>query len=148
MRYHLIMDADDTLWENNIYFEQAIHAFVTFLDHSRLSREEVRAVLDEVERLMGYGSVNFTKSLVETYRRLAEKDLQEQVPDEAQQVVYNIKQVSDRLGLRPHVIRKAYEQLEERGALHIDAKSFPTKRKQQLPLPLDTETTDNSGNER
>ena len=78
MRFYLIMDADDTLWENNIYFEQAIHAFVTFLDHSRLSREEVRAVLDEVERLMGYGSVNFTKSLVETYRRLAEKDLQEQ----------------------------------------------------------------------
>ena len=78
MRFQLIMDADDTLWENNIYFEQAIHAFVTFLDHSRLSREEVRAVLDEVERLMGYGTVNFTKSLVETYRRLAEKDLQEE----------------------------------------------------------------------
>ena len=78
MRYHLIMDADDTLWENNIYFEQAIHNFVTFLDHSLLSREEVRAVLDEVEHLMGYGSVNFTKSLVETYRRLAEKDLQEE----------------------------------------------------------------------
>jgi len=78
MRFHLILDADDTLWENNIYFEQAIHAFVTFLDHSQLSREEVRAVLDEVERLMGYGSVNFTKSLVETYRRLAEKDLQEE----------------------------------------------------------------------
>src|SRR5207245_4224094 len=78
MRYHLIMDADDTLWENNIYFEQAIHSFITFLDHSRLSREEVRAVLDEVERLMGYGSANFTKSLVETYRRLAEKDLQEE----------------------------------------------------------------------
>ena len=78
MRFHIIMDADDTLWENNIYFEQAIHAFVTFLDHSRLSREEVRSVLDEVERLMGYGTVNFTKSLVETYRRLAEKDLQEE----------------------------------------------------------------------
>ena len=78
MRYHLLIDADDTLWENNIYFEQAIHAFITFLDHSRLSREEVRAVLDEVERLMGYGSANFTKSLVETYRRLAEKDLQEE----------------------------------------------------------------------
>jgi len=78
MRYHLVMDADDTLWENNIYFEQAIHNFVTFLDHSQLTHEEVRAVLDEVERLMGYGSVNFTKSLVETYRRLAEKDLQEE----------------------------------------------------------------------
>jgi len=78
MHYHLLIDADDTLWENNIYFEQAIHAFITFLDHSRLSREEVRAVLDEVERLMGYGSANFTRSLVETYRRLAEKDLQEE----------------------------------------------------------------------
>ncbi len=78
MQYHLLIDADDTLWENNIYFEQAIHAFITFLNHSRLSREEVRAVLDEVERLMGYGSANFTKSLVETYRRLAEKDLQEE----------------------------------------------------------------------
>ncbi len=78
MRYHLFIDADDTLWENNIYFEQAIHAFITFLNHSRLSREEVRAVLDEVERLMGYGSANFTKSLVETYRRLAEKDLQDE----------------------------------------------------------------------
>ena len=91
MRYHLIMDADDTLWENNIYFEQAIHAFVTFLDHSRLSREEVRAVLDEVERLMGYGSVNFTKSLVETYRRLAEKDLQEQDIERVRQLGEQIR---------------------------------------------------------
>jgi len=78
MRYHLLIDADDTLWENNIYFEQAIHGFITFLDHSRLTREEVRTVLDEVERLMGYGTANFTRSLVETYRRLAEKDLRDE----------------------------------------------------------------------
>ena len=63
MRYHLLVDADDTLWENNIYFEQAIHSFISFLDHSQLSPAEVRAVLDEVERLMGYGSANFTRSL-------------------------------------------------------------------------------------
>ncbi len=55
MRYHLLIDADDTLWENNIYFERAIHAFIAFLDHSRLTPQEVRTVLDEVERLMGYG---------------------------------------------------------------------------------------------
>lgn len=70
----------------------------------------------------------------------AQRISEEQKQDESQHVVYNIKQVSDRLGLRPHLIRKAYEQLEERGALHIDAKSFPTRRKQQMPLPLDTET--------
>ena len=77
MRYHLLIDADDTLWENNIYFEQAIHDFITFLNHSRLAPEEVREVLDDVERLMGYGSANFTRSLVETYRRLAEGDPQD-----------------------------------------------------------------------
>jgi putative hydrolase of the HAD superfamily len=74
MRYHLVLDADDTLWENNVYFEQAIHEFIGFLNHSRLTHEEVREALDEVERLMGYGSANFTRSLVETYRRLAEAE--------------------------------------------------------------------------
>jgi len=78
MRQHLLIDADDTLWENNIYFEHAIHAFIEFLNHSRLSPTEVRAVLDEAERLMGYGATNFTRSLEETYRRLAEKDILEE----------------------------------------------------------------------
>lgn len=78
MPYHLLIDADDTLWENNIYFEQAIHTFITFLDHSVLTPAEVRAVLDEVERMMGYGSVSFTSSLIETYRRLAEKEVREE----------------------------------------------------------------------
>ena len=94
MRYHLLIDADDTLWENNIYFEQAIHGFITFLNHSRLSPLEVRAVLDEVERLMGYGSANFTRSLVETYRRLAEKDLYD---EDVQQV----RQFGERLRSQP-----------------------------------------------
>lgn len=75
MRQHLLIDADDTLWENNIYFEQAIHAFIEFLAHSSLTAAEVRAVIDEVERTMGYGSANFTKSLVQTYQRLAERDI-------------------------------------------------------------------------
>ena len=78
MRYHLLIDADDTLWENNIYFEQAIHGFIEFLDHSSLTPAEVRAVIDEFERILGYGSANFTNSLVETYRRLAEKDYREE----------------------------------------------------------------------
>ncbi|HJT56667.1 MAG TPA: HAD family hydrolase [Ktedonobacteraceae bacterium] len=78
MRYHLLIDADDTLWENNIYFEQAIHEFIEFLNHSSLTPDEVRAVLDEFERLNGIGSANFTQSLEQTYRRLAEKDLDEE----------------------------------------------------------------------
>ncbi|GAC1695154.1 MAG: HAD family hydrolase [Ktedonobacteraceae bacterium] len=78
MRQYLLLDADDTLWENNIYFEQATHDFITFLNHSHLSRAEVQVVIDEAERLMGYGSANFTKSLVETYHHLAEKDIRDE----------------------------------------------------------------------
>lgn len=77
MKQHLLIDADDTLWENNIYFEEAVHEFIRFLAHSSLQPEDVRAVLNEVERDMGYGSLNFTRSLLETYRRLAERDLTE-----------------------------------------------------------------------
>jgi len=91
MRYHLFIDADDTLWENNIYFEQAIHSFITFLDHSQRTREEVRAVLDEVERLMGYGVANFTSSLVETYRRLTEKELREEDVQQVRQFGESIR---------------------------------------------------------
>jgi putative hydrolase of the HAD superfamily len=94
MRYHLLIDADDTLWENNIYFEQAIHDFIIFLNHSQLSTEGVRAVLDDIERLMGYGSANFTRSLVETYRRLAEKDL---LDEDVQQV----RQFGERIRAQP-----------------------------------------------
>jgi len=92
--YHLLIDADDTLWENNIYFEQAIHAFIEFLNHSSLSSAEVRVVLDEIERFMGYGSANFTNSLVKTYRRLTEKDIRDED-------VRHVRQLGEQLRSRP-----------------------------------------------
>ncbi len=48
-KQHLIFDADDTLWENNIYFEQAFDEFCEYLNHSSLTPEEIRGVLDEIE---------------------------------------------------------------------------------------------------
>ncbi len=124
MRYHLLIDADDTLWENNIYFEQAIHAFITFLNHSQLTPEEVRAVLDEVERLMGYGSANFTRSLVETYRRLAEKDFQdediqqvqrfgEQIRSHPLQLLAGVKETLNYLSPRHDLVLLTKGDLEE-----------------------------------
>ena len=126
MRLHLIMDADDTLWENNIYFEQAIHAFVTFLDHSRLSREEVRSVLDEVERLMGYGTVNFTKSLVETYHRLAEKDLQE---EDVEQVRRFGEQISSQPLQLLEGVRETLDYLSTRHDLYLLTKGDSEEQK-------------------
>jgi putative hydrolase of the HAD superfamily len=81
-RQFLLIDGDDTLWENNVYFEQAIEAFIDFLAHSSMSRDQVRAALDEIERMNvqvhGYGSASFTKNLQQTYERLAERDLRPQ----------------------------------------------------------------------
>src|SRR2546423_14935700 len=81
-RQFLLIDGDDTLWENNVYFERAIEAFIDFLGHSTMSREQVRAALDEIERMNvpvhGYGSASFMKNLQQTYERLAERDLRPQ----------------------------------------------------------------------
>lgn len=81
IRQHLIIDADDTLWQNNIYFERAIEDFLDFLDHSTLTRKEARAAFDEVERanagIHGYGARAFAQSLRQFYTRLAERDLDE-----------------------------------------------------------------------
>jgi putative hydrolase of the HAD superfamily len=81
MRQHLIIDADDTLWENNIYFERAFDEFCDFLSHSTMTPQQVRDVLDAIERvnasIHGYGSVNFGRNLRQTYEQLAERAIAE-----------------------------------------------------------------------
>jgi putative hydrolase of the HAD superfamily len=71
----LLIDADDTLWENNIYFERAIAAFISYLNHHEYSPSEVRAALNDVERETilehGYGISSFTRSLVTCFERLS-----------------------------------------------------------------------------
>ena len=71
----LLIDADDTLWENNIYFERAIAAFISFLDHKEHSPAEVRQTLNGVERetilAHGYGLSSFSRSLVDCFERLS-----------------------------------------------------------------------------
>jgi len=78
---HLIFDADDTLWENNIYFEEAFDEFCDYLNHSTLSPAEIRSVLDEIEiannRVHGYGAVNFGRNLSQCFLRLAERAVDE-----------------------------------------------------------------------
>ena len=71
----LLIDLDDTLCENNIYFERAIADFITFLDHKTHSPEEVREVLNQAERdsivKHGYGLHSFAHSLVDCFERLS-----------------------------------------------------------------------------
>jgi putative hydrolase of the HAD superfamily len=71
----LLIDADDTLWENNIYFERAIAGFISFLNHHEFSPEQVREVLNDVEReciiTHGYGLHSFAHALGRTFERLS-----------------------------------------------------------------------------
>ena len=72
---NLLIDADDTLWENNIYFERAIASFISFLNHHEFTPEQVREVLNEVERECivkhGYGLDSFAHALADTFERLS-----------------------------------------------------------------------------
>ncbi len=74
MRPTLIVDADDTLWENEAYYEQCIAEFGQLMATLGLDREEAERTVDEVERervpLTGYGPLQFTENMVIAYERL------------------------------------------------------------------------------
>ncbi|MGD0683049.1 MAG: haloacid dehalogenase, partial [Terracidiphilus sp.] len=71
----LLFDADDTLWENNVYFERAIAAFISYLNHHEYTPAEVRQALNTAERETilshGYGLTSFTRSLLTCFERLS-----------------------------------------------------------------------------
>jgi putative hydrolase of the HAD superfamily len=71
----LLIDADDTLWENNVYFERAIAAFISYLNHHEYTPAEVRQALNTVERetilAHGYGLSSFSRSLLACFERLS-----------------------------------------------------------------------------
>jgi len=81
----LLIDADDTLWENNVYFERAIAAFISYLNHREYSPAEVRLTLNAVERetilAHGYGLTSFKRSLVECFTRLSAEAVTEEKAD-------------------------------------------------------------------
>ena len=63
----LFVDADDTLWENNIYFEAVVADYLSLAGRHGCAPEQARARLIEVERervgRFGYGIANFQASI-------------------------------------------------------------------------------------
>jgi putative hydrolase of the HAD superfamily len=72
---NLLIDADDTLWENNILFERVITQVQALLRTFNVDAQIFRQQLDEAELehipVYGYGTVNFARSLVRTFERVA-----------------------------------------------------------------------------
>jgi putative hydrolase of the HAD superfamily len=72
---NLLFDADDTLWESNIYFEQVIDEFLDLLPPTGLSRQEMRRILNSIEHAhlatRGYGAQPFGLNLVDAFTQLS-----------------------------------------------------------------------------
>ena len=132
-RQTILLDADDTLWENNIYFEQAIAAFISYLDHRVHSAEEVREHLNLCERATiaahGYGLKSFRTSLIACFEKLSDAPI---TPDKHDRIVSFTNLIADRnIELLPGVA-ETLEDLAQRHRLILVTKGNPEEQTQKL----------------
>lgn len=135
MRQHLLIDADDTLWENNVYFEQAFAQFCDYLNHSSLTPDEIRSILDEIEivnnKIHGYGAVNFGRNLSQCYLRLAEKAVDDH--DLARVTAFAHQILAQEIELMPGV-NETLPFLAERHDLILFTKGEPAEQNRKIDL--------------
>jgi putative hydrolase of the HAD superfamily len=88
----LLIDGDDTLWEDSVFFQQAIETFFALLERATMSREEIHGLLDEMQLVAikdhGYGAQSFAHGLRLCYdalldRKACEVGLEERVAEVA-----------------------------------------------------------------
>jgi putative hydrolase of the HAD superfamily len=129
----LLFDADDTLWENNIYFERAIAAFISYLDHRTHTREEVREHLNACEHATiaahGYGLKSFRRSLVACFEQLSDEPITAEKHD---RIVSFTDCVADhQIELLPGV-PEALPELAERHRCILVTKGDPAEQEAKL----------------
>jgi putative hydrolase of the HAD superfamily len=134
-RQHLIFDADDTLWENNIYFENAFAEFCEYLGHSSLTPDEIRSILDEIEihnnRIHGYGALNFGRNLSQCYLRLAERAVDEHDLTRVSAMAHRI--LEQEVELMPGVA-ETLPFLAEKHELTLFTKGHPDEQNRKIDL--------------
>ena len=91
-RHTLLIDADDTLWENNIFFEKTIDDFITRLEHLGYTREYIRHILNETERR------SFRRSLEDTYMKLAGNSARREMVKDIEQMAHELESTP------PHIL--------------------------------------------
>ncbi|HEC36239.1 MAG TPA: HAD family hydrolase [Anaerolineae bacterium] len=76
-RITLILDADDTLWENNIFYEGATDAFAERMAGEGFDPVEARQTFEHIEHervpLVGYAPQEFARSMAIAYQRLCQQ---------------------------------------------------------------------------
>lgn len=72
MRKNLLIDADDTLWENNIHYERVIVDFIALMKKNKIMEHKIDRFLREKEmenvRHYGYGSDSLYKTMLDVYK--------------------------------------------------------------------------------
>ena len=135
-RETILIDADDTLWENNIFFEKTIEEFLTLLEPLGYKRDYARHILNETERRNirqhGYGVRSFGRSLEETYMKLAGH----QADRETVEGIHN--RVDDLEKIPPNVLDGVVETLDylsERHRLILFTKGRPRNKRPRSSAP-------------
>jgi putative hydrolase of the HAD superfamily len=89
----LLIDADDTLWENNIYFERVVAAFMLKLGERGVAEERGQEALWQAEqgniKTAGYGSRAFCLSLHDAARALGAGDLEPWIAGQEQWIFHH-----------------------------------------------------------
>jgi putative hydrolase of the HAD superfamily len=100
-RQTLLIDADDTLWENNIFFERIIDNYITRLETLGHGRTYIRHILNETERRNvrqhGYGVRSFGRSLMDAYLKLAGSLASPQIIEEIREMVKALETTPPRI---------------------------------------------------
>jgi putative hydrolase of the HAD superfamily len=130
---NLLIDADDTLWENNIYFERVIHEVQLILERAGANTSRFRVELDETERrripLTGYGTINFTQSLVETFEKFLPRGADPRLAAEVQHLS---------LAIQDHPMEvfadvpETLAYLSTRHSLHLVTKGDPAEQSRKI----------------
>jgi putative hydrolase of the HAD superfamily len=132
-RHHLIIDADDTLWENNIYFERAFDEFCDFLGHSHLTPAQIREVLNEIElvnaKIHGYGSLNFGRNLQQAYRHLAQREIR---PGDLDHIMSLAARIMEQPLELIHGVEDTLEYLAQRHELTLFTKGHPEEQRMKI----------------
>ena len=132
-RQTMLIDADDTLWHNNIYFEQTTETFIDYLRHSSLGRDEIKQVIMEIEhanlQTKGYGAESYANNLVEAYRRLSEREIDQKQLDDVFNFGMSILDADIEL---LHGVSETLEELSARHELVLFTKGNPDEQRSKI----------------
>src|SRR5438445_11986190 len=100
-RLTLLVNADDTLWESNVFFEHTLERFFSLVEPFGYARAYARHILNETERhniqQHGYGVRSFARSLEQSYMKLAGGLAQRSALEEVASMVADLEHTPPRV---------------------------------------------------